>query len=288
MAHDNGQAAHRGGAQMTRRDRLKDTVMLYLELIRMEFINNLAYRSSYFTGIFNYSIQIGAYFFLWDAVYTGRRVLGGLDKEQMLTYVIIAWVVRSFYFSNLDRRIADEIRQGKIALELIRPYNYQLVKYARAFGEAIFRIIFFAAPSGVIIYLLRPFGLPPNLASTLVFAAAAVLSFFINAQISMIAGMFAFFTQSVSGIYRAKRVIMDLFSGLLLPISFYPDWARQIIELLPFQAVSYLPNLIYLGKIQGGAALQVLLLQVFWIVVLYITGALFWRFAVRHVVVQGG
>lgn len=280
MRHSGTPAAPRSG--------LGDIVMLYLDLIRMEFINNLAYRSSYFTGIFNYSIQIGAYFFLWEAVYTGRRVLGGLSKEQMLTYVIIAWVVRSFYFSNLDRYIANEIQQGKIALELIRPYNYQLVKFARAFGEAIFRVIFFALPSGILMYLIHPFGLPPNPVSVLIFAVAVVLSFFINAQISMIAGTFAFFTQSVSGIYRGKRVVMDLFSGLLLPISFYPDWAQQVIKLLPFQAVSYLPNMIYLGKLQGWAAVQAVLIQVFWLVVLYTAGALFWRYAVRHVVVQGG
>lgn len=277
-----------GGIPAAPRMQIRDTLMLYIELIRMEFINNLAYRSSYFTGIFNYAIQMGAYFFLWDAVYTGVRTLGGLNKEQMLTYVIIAWVVRSFYFSNLDRHIATEIQQGKIALELIRPYNYQLVKYARAFGESIFRVLFFALPSGLMMYLIHPFELPPGPLSALFFVLAAVLSFFINAQISMIAGMFAFFTQSVSGIYRAKRVVLDLFSGLLLPISFYPDWAQQIIKLMPFQAVSYLPNLIYLGKIRGGAALQVLLLQAFWIAVLYIAGALFWRYAVRHVVVQGG
>lgn len=267
---------------------MKDKIMLYIDLVRLEFINNLAYRSSYVTGIFNYSIQIGAYYFLWDAVYTGRKALGGLTKEQMLTYVIIAWVVRSFYFTNLDRRIAEEIKQGKIALELIRPYNYQLVKYSRAFGEAFFRLLFFAVPSGVAIYLLRPFGLPPDPATALCFLTAVLLSFFINAQLSMIAGMFAFFTQSVSGIYRAKRVVMDLFSGLLLPISFYPEWAQEIIKLMPFQAVSFLPNYIYLGKIRGAAALEVLLLQLFWIVVLYAVAALFWRYAVRNVVVQGG
>lgn len=277
-----------GGMTAAPRTRLWDTVMLYHELIRMEFINNLAYRSSYFTGIFNYSIQMGAYFFLWDAIFTGRRMLGGMNKEQMLTYVIIAWVVRSFYFSNLDRQIANEIQQGKIALELIRPYNYQMVKYARAFGESIFRVLFFALPSGILMYMLHPYGLPPGPVSALYFAAAAVLSFFINAQLSLIAGMFAFFTQSISGIYRAKRVVMDLFSGLLLPISFYPDWAQQVIKLLPFQSVSYLPNLIYLGKIKGWAALQVLSVQAFWIAALYIAGALFWRYAVRHIVVQGG
>lgn len=206
----------------------------------------------------------------------------------MITYVIIAWVVRSFYFSNLDRRVAVEIRDGKIALELIRPYNYQLVKYARAFGEAIFRMLFFALPAGVAIYLIRPFGLPPSWQSWLIFIITLAGSFMINAQLSMIAGFMAFFTQSTSGIYRAKRVFMDLFSGLLLPISFYPDWARDIIKLFPFQVVSYMPNLIYLGKVSGAAALKVVGLQLFWIAVLGVVAAFFWRFAVRHIVIQGG
>ena len=267
---------------------LGNRIMLYIELIRMEFVNNLAYRSSYLTGIFNYSIQIGAYFFLWDAIYSGRRILGGLNKEEMITYVIVAWVVRSFYFSNLDRRVAVEIREGKIALELIRPYNYQMVKFARAFGEALFRMLFFALPAGIFFYLIRPFGLPAGWQNGLIFLVTIAGSFVINAQISMIAGFLAFFTQSTSGIYRAKRVVMDLFSGLLLPISFYPDWARDIIKLFPFQVVSYMPNLIYLGKITGAAALKVVILQLFWVAVLGVIGFFFWRFAVKHVVIQGG
>lgn len=263
-------------------------LLLYFDLMRMEFINNLAYRSSYFTGIFNYAIQIGAYFFLWDAIFTGKKTLGGFSKEQMLTYVIVSWVVRSFYFSNLDRKIDGEIRDGKIAMELIRPYNYQLVKMARALGEAFFRILFFTLPSGLFIYLLRPFQLPPNLTSTIIFIVAVIGSFLLNAQLGLITGFMAFFTQSTSGIYRAKRIVMDLFTGLLLPISFYPDWAQKVIKALPFQSISYQPNLIYLGKLQGLAALKVIGVQFFWAVILYIAGSLFWRYTVRKVVIQGG
>lgn len=267
---------------------MRNRMMLYLELVRMEFVNNLAYRSTYFTGIINYSIQMGAYFFLWDAIYGGRKVIGGLSKEEMITYVIVAWVVRSFYFSNLDRRVAEEIRDGKIALELIRPYSYQMVKYARAFGEALFRALFFALPAGIIVYFVRPFALPSNWETSLVFLLTVFGGFVINAQLSMIAGIMGFFTQNASGIYRAKRVVMDLFSGLLLPISFYPDWAARIIKLFPFQAISYIPNMIYLGKMSGLAALHVVLLQVFWIAVLGLAAFWLWRFIVKHIVIQGG
>ncbi len=268
--------------------RLLNRIILYLELVRMEFVNNLAYRSTYFTGIFNYSIQIGAYYFLWDAIYAGGKVIGGLNREEMITYVIVAWVARSFYFSNLDRRIALEIVEGKIALELIRPYSYQMVKYARAFGEAIFRMLFFAFPAGLMFSVVRPFGLPPDVLSAVLFIIAILGSFAIYAQISMLVGFVVFFTKSTTGIYKAKRIVMDLFSGLLIPITFYPQWAIDIIKLFPFQAVSYLPNMIYLGKATKAGALNIIALQAFWIIVLWIACSLVWRFAVKHVVIQGG
>lgn len=262
-------------------------MIMYMDLVRMEFMNNLAYRASYFTGIFNYAIQIGAYFFLWDAIFTGQKSIAGFTKEQMLTYVIVAWIVRSFYFSNLDRKIADEIRAGNIALELIRPYNYQLVKLARSLGEALFRVFFFTLPSGLFIYLIRPFQLP-DAYTLFLFSLAIIGSFVLNVQLSLITGFLAFFTQSTSGIYRAKRVVLDLFSGLLLPITFYPGWAQTIIKALPFQSISYLPNLIYLGKLKGLDAFKVLIGQAFWAFGLLIMATLFWRYAVKKVVIQGG
>ena len=41
----------------------------------------------------------------------------------------------------------------------------------------------------------------------------------------------AFFFYNNAGLIRAKRVIVDLFSGLLIPISFFPLWAQDIMKL---------------------------------------------------------
>ena len=263
-------------------------IPLYREWIRLEFIKMLAYRVTYFSGIFNYTIQMGTYFFLWGAIYQGQARIGGLAQQEMLTYVIIAWVARAFYFNNLDRQIAEEIRKGQIALELIRPYNYQLVKFARSFGEAAFRMIFYALPSFLIVYVFYPFQLPSSAASAFIFFLTMLGAYLINAQISLITGFIAFFTLNTHGVIRAKRVVVDLFSGLLIPISFYPDWAREVIQYFPFQAISYLPNMIYIGKITGMAAFQVFLTQILWAIVLYALAALIWRVAVKNVVIQGG
>ncbi len=58
-----------------------------------------------------------------------------MTVEQMTTYVAIAWMARAFYFNNIDREIAMEIREGKVAIELIRPYNYLIMKRCKGLGK---------------------------------------------------------------------------------------------------------------------------------------------------------
>lgn len=54
----------------------------------------------------------------------------------MTTYIAVSWMARAFYFNNMDREIANEIRDGSVAIQFIRPYNYLIVKMMQAFGKA--------------------------------------------------------------------------------------------------------------------------------------------------------
>ena len=60
----------------------------------------------------------------------------------MTSYVAIAWMARAFYFNNIDREIAVEIQDGKVAVELIRPYNYLGMKTMAWFRRRDFSLIF--------------------------------------------------------------------------------------------------------------------------------------------------
>ena len=102
---------------------------LYLDLIRIRFLTMLAYRVNYYSGIIIYSINIGAYHFLWKAIYGDAESLGGFTVAEMTTDVAISWMARAFYFNNLDREIAREIKDGSVAIQLIRPYRYLVVGY---------------------------------------------------------------------------------------------------------------------------------------------------------------
>lgn len=260
----------------------------YLELIRIRFLMMLAYRVNYYSGILVYVINIGAQYFLWKAIFAGNATLGGMNMEQMTTYVAISWMARAFYFNNLDSEIAREIKDGSVAIQFIRPYQYLLVKIFQSLGEATFRLLLFTTPGMIIVYFILPIRLPNDPAVWGVFLAMLVFSFLINSQINILTGLFAFFVENNEGMMRMKRVAVDLFSGLIVPVSLFPLWAEGVLKWLPFQAITYLPSAVFTGKVTGSAISQVFGVQLLWFVVLLLPIYWIWQRARTRLFVQGG
>jgi len=260
----------------------------YVELIRIRFLTMLAYRLNYFSGIFTYVIYTGGYYFLWNAVYNHRESLGGMTAAQMTTYLVVSWMTRSFYFNNLDREIAEEIKSGSVAIQLMRPYSYLISKLFAALGEGMFRLLFWMIPGMLVATLLFPVSLPGTPATYGLWALAGVMAFLVNALLNTVFGLFTFFLQNAQGLRWAKSLATDLLSGLFLPIHLYPEWAQVIVRWLPFQTISYLPNMIFTGSLRGSAAWQAIGLQAAWAALLALLTWRLWLRARRYLVVQGG
>lgn len=261
---------------------------VYLELIRIRFLMMLAYRVNYYSGIIIYSLNIGVYYFLWNAVYGGASSLNGMTVVQMSTYIAISWMARAFYFNNLDNEIAGEIRDGTVAIQLIRPYQYLLVKAAQGFGEGLFRFLLFSVPGMIIVSFIFPIELPSIGIVWLKFALSLFLGFLVNVQINLLIGVTTFFLLNNQGLLHAKRVLVDLLSGVVIPISFYPEWAQTVLSLLPFQAISYLPSIVLVKGLVGEAFVKTITTQSIWCFVLCLPIMFIWRKAKKTMIVQGG
>ncbi|WP_147535580.1 ABC transporter permease [Bacillus marasmi] len=260
----------------------------YIEMIRIRFLMMLAYRTNYYTGILIYSINIGAYYFLWNGIYGDKPEIEGLTVAQMTTYIAVAWMARAFYFNNLDREMAIEIMEGRVAVELIRPYSYLGMKVMQGLGEGIFRLFFFSLPGMVIVAFIFQLDFSISPTSLLLFFVSILFSFFINTQINLLTGIATFFLYNNSGLIRAKRVVIDLFSGLLLPISFFPGWAQQIMNYLPFQGISYYPSMIFTGGFSHEQAIQAIISQAVWVGILIVPIYVLWILAKKQLIIQGG
>ncbi len=260
----------------------------YLDFIRIRFLTMLAYRINYYSGILIYSLNIGVNYFTWMAIYGNGDSLGGFTATQMTSYVAVSWMARAFYFNNLDREISTDIRDGSIAIQFIRPYNYVLVKMMQGLGEGMFRFLLFMIPGMAIAMLLFPVQLPTAPSAWAGFLVMLFFSFLINSQINIITGLSAFFVENNEGMMRMKRVIVDLFSGLIVPISLFPDWLSSVLKVLPFQAITYLPGSVFTGRVQGVGIWNVLGIQIVWFLALLIPIVWLYHAARQRLFVQGG
>ena len=260
----------------------------YAEFARVGFVNILAFRLRYFTGIITYSLNVTIYYFIWSAVFRSASSFAGYDLSQMITYVSIGWIIRSFYWNTIDQEMAYEVIEGKIAMDLIKPVSVQWMWISRAMGESAFRLGLLTLPTAVVVALVFPLQRPASRDNFLFFLVAVLGSFFLMAAINFMIGTCAIPLKSILALIRAKQWLIELLSGLLLPMTFFPGKIQQILAWLPFEHIAYTPLQIYLGKLDRAHAWRALATEWFWVFVLIILAHLWWSRTLRTITIQGG
>ncbi len=259
-----------------------------LPFARIGFLNMLAYRARYYVGVLTYLFNVAVYYFIWRAVFSHSPTVVGLSLPEMTTYLAVGWTIRSFYFNEIDRDIATQVQEGRLAINLIRPVDFQTVMIADSAGQSAFRAVLFTLPIAVVIGLVFPVRPPVSIVAGALFLFSAVLSFFLVAAINFLVGLIAIRTKSIQGILRAKYLILEILSGLVIPTTFFPEPFRTILFASPFPHMNYTPAALYLGKATGGTAVRLLALQAGWTLALLAAGQLVWRKSRARITIQGG
>src|SRR5690348_287414 len=159
---------------------LTATARIYGGFLRVGFVNTMAYRLRYYTGIVTYFIYVSVYYFIWKAIYSHSVNIEGFDFTQLLTYVAVGWTIRSFYYNNIDQDMAGQVLEGKLGMDLIKPVNTQWMYIAQALRESAFRLTMLnVAPA--IVLLVFPVRKPASVGSFMGFLFSVFLSFFLVA-----------------------------------------------------------------------------------------------------------
>ena len=260
----------------------------YSEYVRISFQKMLAYRVSYMIGVVTYVIHVSVYYFLYKALYHNHDVIHGYTLSEILTYISLGWISKSLYLNYIDREITDDVQSGQVAMDLIKPVDFQLMYFSRGLGHSLFRFALFTPPIVVVTGFMFSVSPPASGLHLITFFVATLFSILIYLGINYIIGLLSIFFLSIRGILYSKNLIIELLSGLLIPIDWFPDWFKFISKLLPFQMIAYNPLQIYLGRVDGHRMLLSLLSQLTWLAIIFICGRFVWRLCQRRILIQGG
>ena len=184
--------------------------------------------------------------------------------------------------------LQDKIKSGTIANEFLKPVNFMLRLLAENVGEGVFKIIFHFLPSVLLTLLFTELCPPASILHFLIMFISVIFGYLILWLISFIVQTWSFWLFSVWGIMTIKNVIVKILAGTLLPLWFMPEGLRKIIAFTPFEAIYFTPVQIYLGEVRGEELIGKMMVQLLWVVVLWIIAQFFWKKGTKKLVVQGG
>ncbi len=248
----------------------------------------IAYRVAYLVNMASTVITYFVIFLIWAAVYSGRSDVGGYQWAEMKSYLIISLFMSALVSGSSEFRISRQIRSGNIAVELMRPVDFQKANLAITLGKS--------ASEGVLVgiaclaFALFSGGgvVPPTALAWAGFAAGVAVAFATKFLLIYLFSLFCFWTNSLMGLSWLRRGLTDFFSGALVPLAFFPLWLLELANWLPFRNIVWVPASAFTGRLAGHELIRALGIGVVWVFALWLLCRFVWSRAMRKVTIQGG
>ncbi len=241
-------------------------------------------------AVFSFVVIIYIFKILWSYIYGGNgggSLINGYTLEMMIWYLIMAEIITySVNGRAVTRSFGADIKSGKIAYQLNKPYNYfgyQLSSHSSAFMWKLC----FLAPTGIIIGLIL-LGPIPNFNFAYVFPIiiSLLLAVFMACLIYGIIGLLCFWIEEASPFAWIIQKFMFIF-GMFFPPEFFPSWIQPIITYSPIYAMISGPSKL-LANFSWEMFLQVSISQIVYVAIFIGLGLLVFKLGTKKVNVNGG
>ncbi|WP_058303667.1 ABC transporter permease [Gorillibacterium timonense] len=260
----------------------------YLSIAGKSVQNTISYRLSYFMNLFAGWIGLFSMYYLWKAIYSGRSELAGFTWEEMKAYLVVTFIANSLLSYYSETRISSKILDGSVAIDLLKPIDFQKARFAETLGSCLIEGAVGAVLVGILGLAVIDVRLSMDWQTGGLLMISLACSLLVKFGIVYLTALLCFWTTGSLGLVWARQAVTNLLSGALVPLAFFPTGLERFALVLPFQSIVHTPASLALGNLSGAAALEMVGLQLFWAIFLWFAGKLLWSRAVRQITIHGG
>ncbi len=257
----------------------------YYALLRNSFREASAFRLDALTTFFSSIAFLALYYMVWSAIAEAGELEGGL--HQVMSYLVAGQIVSNAAFIGTEKYIGEKVRKGTIVNQLKRPLTLFKQAYFHESGWALFNFIAKSIPIAVLGIVFLDIT-TPDLANSFLFIISLFLAYNLVFLLAYSLSMLVFWTKVDWSLRMMRNTTQNLFSGVLFPLYLLPDSLATVFSVLPFQAMADSPIRIFIMEATGLEVLNILIIQMFWILVLYGVSVFAWSKAKKKLTVQGG
>jgi ABC-2 type transport system permease protein len=260
-------------------------------MMKVGLAEAIAYRAEMIVWVLSTTMPF-VMWVMWSAVAQGAPVVGQSGRSYgpgaFSAYFLCTFIVRQLVSSWASWEMNWEVRQGTLAMRLLRPMH-PIISYAVGHLAALPMRVGVTIP---VIGLIFITGASKQLPSDLriwalwlpCLAGAWLVAFLSNVAI----GTLSFFMESSLKVMEVWLACLMVFSGYLIPLDLFPPVLRTVAELLPFRYQIGLPVEVMTGAYSPEQAAHLIAVQWAWAVGLGFIAFFAWRQGVKRFQAFGG
>jgi ABC-2 type transport system permease protein len=254
----------------------------------MRFMALLQYRVAALAGLGTQLFWGIIRVMIFTAFFASSTAAQPMTLPQTITYVWLGQAMLMLVLFRADPDLMEMMRTGNVAYELLKPVGLYKIWFSREVANRIAPTLLRAGPLILLALLFFGMELPASAASLLVALVSLAAAVLLSASVTTLSTVLLLFTIAGRGTYYLTTAAIWIFSGLVLPMKFFPDWAQPVLEFLPFRGLMDTPFRLYMGHIPPAEALPVIAHQLVWTAAIVLLGRTVLASARRRIVVQGG
>ena len=259
---------------------------------KIRFNEQIQYKASAFAGIMT-QFAFGAMYLM---IYSTFMKNGNTDMTmpQMATYV---WLGQAFLEMlqtwNVEKDIFEQIQTGNVVMDLVKPIDIYNMWFYKSLGRKLARLILRMVPLLIVtslpIWGEYRFMIQTDPRLLILSIISLIFTLLLNMSYIMLIYAFSMIFISSLSIRQIMRVILEVGSGLVIPLPFMPDWAISFLRCTPFYYFQNTSFSIYIGYMTDPKEIAInLIMQLIWFAALTFIGKAIVRNRLKKLVVQGG
>lgn len=242
----------------------------YFAVISNSIKKNLAYRANNFIAMVSILLSFIVLFFFWNSIYMQGNQIGTYSLNEIISYYIFVTAFQLIFTGdNTAWSVSEEIRNGQISNNILKPINYLKYKLSQSFGNLFYKFVVFLPVILIVIFILRSYlTFAQDLEIYIIFPFVVLISYLLYFLIYFSLGITAFWIGESTSLFWASWIIINFMQGTLIPIDLLPEWFLTLSTYLPFKYLFYIPIGLLTGRVEFNFSM--VLVSFFWCVVIFI------------------
>ena len=258
------------------------SIYKFSTLFKTQYANMLEYRAE----IALWAISGVIPFFMLN-IWTNNGLNESINISNVMLsrYFLSAFFVRQFSVVWIVFTFEEDALLGRVSPYLIQPLHPFIRYFAQHIAEQITRFPF-ALVIAIFFFIFNPQSLwIPSLSIIIISLVSTFFSFLIQFLMQSIIASLCFWTEKASSIEKLLFIPTLFLSGLLAPVSSFPNYVKSWVYVTPFPYLIDFPASILSGN--QANIIEGIFIQLLWIILFFCIFKKVWKSGTKKFTAMG-